>query len=127
MVDDGAPAVAPVDNDAVFAKLLATIDEDYLAAIEALNPKRAQLRTSSPHGTNSVNVNDAHREDDDVLLEYFADTTAPFPLHTVENAVWHAFAQQTSRRNPSFHREVRAVLLVASALLHFPDAVVAVT
>jgi hypothetical protein len=96
----------PADNEEVFARLLSTIDEDYLAAIETLDSKRGTLSTDLSHESGSIIVNDRLQGDDDVMLEYFADTTVPFALHTVENAVWLAFAQRKNQQNPSFQREV---------------------
>lgn len=112
LVNDDTRLSVPADNDEVFARLLATIDADYLTAIETLDSKRETFSVNASHESGSIVVNDKLHGDNDVLLEYFADTTVPFAPNTVGNAVWLAFAQRKNRQNPSFQREVPSSLCV---------------
>lgn len=99
---------APTDNDEVFHRLLATIDEDYIASTQILDSRpKPQTNGQLAPDAGSIRVNAACGDEDDVFMENFIDTTAPFPLRVVEKALWLGLTQRRMQRNPSFRRDVR--------------------
>lgn len=105
----------PGDNDEVFAKLQDGIAHDCQAVLRALTANQKDPTTKRAHG-GRIRVNNAHRGDEDVFMEYYAESSIPFTREAVVSAAWRAFTSEKSHRNASFRRDVSGYVLCVLSL-----------